>query len=59
MATHGGANIATYFKDLQDARIERSSEHHLVDFLVIAICAVICGANDWEAVAEYGRSKEE
>ena len=26
---------------------------------MIAICAVISGANDWEAVAEYGRSKEE
>lgn len=59
MATHGGANIATYFEDLQDPRIERSREHQLLDILVIAICAVICGANDWEAVAEYGRSKEE
>ena len=59
MATHGGANIATYFADLKDPRIERSKEHQLLDILVIAICAVICGANDWEAVAEYGRSKEE
>ena len=59
MATHGGANIATYFGDLKDPRIERSKEHQLLDILVIAICAVICGANDWEAVAEYGRSKEE
>ena len=25
--------------------------------MVIAICAIICGANDWEAVAEFGRSK--
>jgi hypothetical protein len=59
MVTHGGANIATYFGDLKDPRIERSKEHQLLDILVIAICAVICGANDWEAVAEYGRSKEE
>lgn len=59
MATHSGANIATYFGELQDPRIERGKEHQLLDILVIAICAVICGANDWEAVAEYGRSKEE
>ena len=59
MATRGGANIGTYFGDLKDPRIERSKEHQLLDILVIAICAVICGANDWEAVAEYGRSKEE
>lgn len=59
MATDVGASIATYFGDLKDPRIERSKEHQLLDILVIAICAVICGANDWEAVAEYGRSKEE
>lgn len=58
-ATHAGANIARYFSDLKDPRIERSKERKLLDILVIAICAVICGANDWKAVAEYGRSKEE
>ena len=59
MATDAGVSIATYFGDLKDPRIERSKEHQLLDMLVITICAVICGANDWEAVAEYGRSKEE
>ncbi len=59
MTRDAGASIATYFGELKDPRIERSKEHQLLDMLVIAICAVICGANDWEAVAEYGRSKEE
>lgn len=33
--------------------------HQMLDMLVIAICAVLCGADDWEAVAEFGRAKEE
>jgi len=30
-----------------------------LDILVIAICAVICGADSWEDVAEFGRAKQE
>ena len=30
----------------------------LIDILVIAICAVICGADDWVAVAAFGRAKQ-
>jgi predicted transposase YbfD/YdcC len=32
--------------------------HPLTDILVIATCAVIAGADTWEEVAEYGKSKE-
>ena len=31
----------------------------MLDMLVIAICAVLCGADDWEAVAEFGQAKKE
>ena len=31
----------------------------LIDILIITICATICGANDWEAIAEYGRTKQD
>jgi predicted transposase YbfD/YdcC len=59
METNAAANIAQHFASLDDPRVERTREHKLLDILVIAICAVICGANDWEAVAEYGRDNEE
>jgi predicted transposase YbfD/YdcC len=59
METNAAANIPTYFSELKDPRVERTREHKLVDILVIAICAIICGANDWEGVAEFGRSREE
>jgi len=52
-------DIAAYFSDLKDPRIERSKLHKLIDILVIAICAVICGADTWEDVADFGRAKQD
>lgn len=44
---------------IPDPRVERTKRHLLVDILVIAICAVICGAESWEEIAEFGRAKRE
>jgi predicted transposase YbfD/YdcC len=53
------ALIEKHFSTLRDPRAEHSIEHLLLDIIVITLCATICGANDWEAVAEYGRTKYE
>jgi len=37
--------------------MDRNKKHLLIDILTIAICAVVSGADDWVAVAEFGRSK--
>ena len=51
--------IATVFADLPDPRRDTPNKlHRLADILTIATCAVIAGADGWEQVAEYGRSKE-
>jgi predicted transposase YbfD/YdcC len=51
--------LTTVFADLPDPRIETANKRHrLVDILVIATCAVIAGADTWEEIAEYGRTKE-
>lgn len=47
------------FGTLEDPRSEINRVHLLMDMVVITICAVICGADDWEAVAEYGVAKQE
>jgi predicted transposase YbfD/YdcC len=52
-------SIAQYFGDLEDPRVERTKLHKLIDILVIAICAVIAGADNWEDVEEFGKSKLE
>jgi predicted transposase YbfD/YdcC len=47
------------FSTLDDPRCGGKVEHRLIDILVIAICAVIAGAESWEDIALYGRSKVE
>jgi predicted transposase YbfD/YdcC len=49
--------IANHFGDLTDPRIDRTKLHKLLDILVIAICAVIAGADNWEDVAAFGQAK--
>jgi predicted transposase YbfD/YdcC len=48
-----------HFSDLTDPRVERTKLHQLVDILVIAICAVIAGADNWEDVAAFGEAKRD
>ena len=59
MVNGPGASIMDHFQDLDDPRIERSKRHQLLDIVVIAICAVICGADSWVYVEMFGKSKEE
>jgi predicted transposase YbfD/YdcC len=55
-ATHP-ASILTHFASLDDPRRQRGCLHNLLDMVVVAICAVICGCDDWVEVAAYGRKK--
>jgi predicted transposase YbfD/YdcC len=49
--------ITEYFGKVNDPRIGNATRHKLMDILVIAICAVVCGADGWSDVALFGRSK--
>lgn len=51
--------IGAFFAGLPDPRRDHTRRHKLVDIVVMAICAVICGAEDWEAVAEYAAARKE
>ena len=59
MAEPSSLSITEHFASIEDPRIERSKRHKLIDIIVIAICAVICGAEDWVAVERFGRAKLE
>ena len=48
-----------YFSDLTDPRVERTKDHQLEDIIFIAIASVICGAETWNDMENYGQSKEE
>ena len=47
------------FSSLPDPRIDRCKKHELSDILYITIVAVLCGANDWEEIEEFGQAREE
>ncbi len=51
--------IQTHFATLPDFRLHRTRLHDLMDILVIAICAVISGAEGWVDIAKYGRAKKD
>jgi len=53
------STIATSFADLKDPRVVGRSAHRLIDILVIGICTVICGGDDYPAMEEFGKAKEE
>jgi predicted transposase YbfD/YdcC len=47
------------FGELPDPRVERAQRHQLVDVVTIALCAVLCGADDWVGIETFGREKED
>jgi len=49
--------IEQHFGNLNDPRIERTKLHKLINILVIALCAVIAGADNWEDVEEFGKAR--
>jgi len=55
----GDQSIAAHFAALEDPRVERTKKHSLGAILLIALCAVICGADSWVEVEQFGRAKQE
>ena len=47
------------FRKIADPRIDRTKLHKLIDIIILAICAVICGAEGWEEIEEFGKEKQE
>ena len=58
MARPASMSVAGHFRTLPDPRV-RARRHALVDILVIALCAAICGADDWVAIARAGRPRRQ
>jgi predicted transposase YbfD/YdcC len=53
-----GASIEQHFADLEDPRVERTRRHKLLDIIVVAICGIICGADEWVSIQEFGEAKQ-
>ena len=53
------SSFQEHFASLTDPRSPHApnQRHELIDILVIAVCAVICGAEGWEDIEEYGKAQ--
>src|ERR1700722_19047316 len=51
--------IFTHFETLTDPRIQRTRAHKLLDIVVIALSAAICGANTWVDIERFGWAKQD
>ena len=51
--------VREYFEELEDPRVGRAKRHELLDIVVIAVCGIICSADAWVDIEEFGKAKEE
>ena len=51
--------LIEHFADLPDPRKERTRCHKLIDILIIAVCALICGAQTFVDMQAFGKAKED
>ncbi len=51
------AGLRTCFGEVRGPRVQRRCEHLLLDILAIALLAVLCGAEDWPDIEEFGRRR--
>jgi hypothetical protein len=58
MSESQSASLRAHFADLTDPR-RREITYPLINVIVIGICAVISGADDFVAMAEFANAKRE
>jgi predicted transposase YbfD/YdcC len=51
-------SLTRHFATLEDPRCALKRRHNLLDMIVIAIAATLCGADGWVQIEEFGRSKQ-
>lgn len=50
-------SLTRLFEDMDDPRVVGRCTYPLVEVVLIGICAVLCGAETWTEVEEFGESK--
>ena len=51
-------SLTFHLSALPDPRSERGRRHLLLDVMVMAVLATLCGADDWESVEAFGDEQE-
>ena len=58
MKEAGVAELIERFSNLPDPRVEGRTDHDLLDIIVLALCAVMSGAEGWDDIEDWGRERE-
>jgi len=51
-------DLESIFAQVEDPRMDRTKLHRLRDIIILAICGVLCGADGWVEIEEFGKAKE-
>ncbi|MGH9354072.1 MAG: ISAs1 family transposase [Terriglobia bacterium] len=52
-------SLVAHLARVPDPRVNRNKEHDLVDILVIAVCALLCAAETFNDMEDFGKAKRE
>ena len=52
-------SLADAFLVIHDPRIDRTKKHKLVDILIIALCATVCGVEGWEEIEIFAEERQD
>src|SRR5258708_32836900 len=51
-------DLESLVAQMEDPRMERTKLHRLRDIIILAICGILCGADGWVEIEEFGKAKE-
>ena len=57
METEGKHRLMDIFVGLRDPRQAKKVDHNLAELLVVAVCAVLAGADDFVEIEEWAKEK--
>ena len=57
--THPHLGLIEELKTIADPRVDRTKDHDLIDILVIAVCALLCAAESFNDMEDFGKAKQD
>ncbi len=59
MQKHPKLSLIEHFEKLPDPRVNRTKDHDLIDVLIIALCSLLCAAESFYDMEEFGQAKQD
>lgn len=53
------ANLVEHFSALEDPRSDKNKLYDLTEIVVLSICAIVSGAEGWEAIERFAHAKQD